>query len=542
CSEHLTVIYGARVKYHFQERILEANLKRDLPTSQETEPYSSSNPSVVFDCIQHAFELAKSSLSFVLQLRLISQVLSSGVKNAGPISIVLILIPILIPTMLKSNLWSKSYIIQAVNPHYLRKTALYKLANDNFKQEILGGNISEYVVKEYHSARRSLGNTPDTSVYLLYGLSSNALPDMFLSVCKDLPMFYFAALAIFRPAQLSLMHIAVLEQTSMSLRQTFSFIVGISGALPSLVAPVENLYRILSIENQVKDGETMYPPEEVPSEAGMSIDVRNMSFAYPGSKSTKNALSNISFSIKSGQLVVIVGANGSGKSTIIKLLNRTYDPTSGELLVDKHSISSYRLADLRRATANLAQDHHIFPLSIAENVGLGNPAVVGDLERVVESARLAGAHGFVEKFEEGYNTVLEPASRADLRFGGNDNEELKKEMKNMEKKVEISGSLHVDLSRTFMRLISKDIKFVTVDEPSSALDPQGEYDLFERLREARQGRTMIFVTHRFGHLTKHADLIICMKDGTVVETGTHGDLLGRNGEYAHLYNVQAKAF
>jgi ABC-type multidrug transport system fused ATPase/permease subunit len=109
-----------------------------------------------------------------------------------------------------------------------------------------------------------------------------------------------------------------------------------------------------------------------------------------------------------------------------------------------------------------------------------------------------------------------------------------------------------------MRMLSEDIKFVTVDEPSSALDPEGEYELFKHLREARKGRTMIFVTHRFGHLTKFADLVLyvslvvsfssdinesrCMKEGTIVETGTHQELLDRQGEYAHLYNVQAQAF
>ncbi|KAH7920697.1 P-loop containing nucleoside triphosphate hydrolase protein [Leucogyrophana mollusca] len=543
-DQRLTIIYEARVKYHFQERLLEANLKRDLPTSQEAKAISSPNPSAVFDCVQHAFELAKSSLSFGLQLKLIHQVLSSGVKNAGPVFVALCLVPLLVPKMLQSRLWSKSYIIQAINPHYVRKTALNKLADDDYKQEVMGGDLSEYIVKEYRDARNSLGNTPDTSPHQLYGLSKTALPAMGLSVCTDLPLIYFAGLAIIRPAQLSLMHIAVLEQTSVMLRHTFSTIVWMSEFLPRQVAPVEALYRILAIENQVKDGETPYPAEDTPSEAGMSIDVRNLSFTYPGSKSTRDALTDISFSIKSGQLVVIVGANGSGKSTVIKLLNRTYDPTSGDIIVDKHPISSYRIADLRRATANLAQDHHLFPVSIAENIGLGHPAMVGDSERVVECAKLAGAHGFVEKFEEGYKTVLEPDSDTHLSFGGEDNEDLKKELKKIERKIDVSGGERQRLvaSRTFMRLISKDIKFVTVDEPSSALDPQGEYDLFERLRQARQGRTMIFVTHRFGHLTKYADLIICMKDGTVVETGTHSDLIGRNGEYAHLYNVQAKAF
>lgn len=117
----------------------------------------------------------------------------------------------------------------------------------------------------------------------------------------------------------------------------------------------------------------------------------------------------------------------------------------------------------------------------------------------------------------------------------------------------------MDRSRTFMRITSGDTRLVVVDEPSSAMDPAGEYDLFKHLREARAGKTMIFITHRFGHLTKHADVILyamstcwiqsysnglirCMKEGLVIEQGTHDELLALGGEYSSLYNVQAQAF
>jgi ABC-type multidrug transport system fused ATPase/permease subunit len=97
-------------------------------------------------------------------------------------------------------------------------------------------------------------------------------------------------------------------------------------------------------------------------------------------------------------------------------------------------------------------------------------------------------------------------------------------------------------ARTFMRINTGSVRLVVVDEPSSAMDPAGEYGLFKRLREARQGKTMIFITHRFGHLTKHADVILCMKDGRLVEKGTHAELVAKKGEYYDLYNVQAQAF
>ncbi|KAG5351219.1 hypothetical protein C0989_007370 [Termitomyces sp. Mn162] len=93
-----------------------------------------------------------------------------------------------------------------------------------------------------------------------------------------------------------------------------------------------------------------------------------------------------------------------------------------------------------------------------------------------------------------------------------------------------------------MRLQNPDVRFVAVDEPSSALDPRGELELFNNLRAEQNGKTMLFVTHRFGHLTKHADLIVCMKNGEIVESGSHQELLALKGEYATLYGIQAQAF
>src|ERR1700683_2869514 len=134
----------------------------------------------------------------------------------------------------------------------------------------------------------------------------------------------------------------------------------------------------------------------------------NLSFQYHGSKSTRKALSDLSFSVKSGQLVVIVGANGSGKSRVVKMLNRLYKPTSGEILVDGQPMSSYRIADLRQATADLSQDNCLYPLSIRENIGFGHPQRMSDLEMITQSAELGGALDFVSKFAQGFDTILRP--------------------------------------------------------------------------------------------------------------------------------------
>jgi ABC-type multidrug transport system fused ATPase/permease subunit len=166
----------------------------------------------------------------------------------------------------------------------------------------------------------------------------------------------------------------------------------------------------------------------------------DLSFTYPGSKSTKDALKSVSFSIKAGQLVVIVGPNGSGKSTVVKILNRLYNPTSGEVLVDGQPMGSYRISDLREATADLTQDHTLYPLSIRENIGLGHPAYVSDTDMIAQSAKLGGAFDFISKFGQGFDTTLQPVRTAYLgHLTGT--HPLKDIFDKLEKQVDISGAL-----------------------------------------------------------------------------------------------------
>jgi ABC-type multidrug transport system fused ATPase/permease subunit len=145
-------------------------------------------------------------------------------------------------------------------------------------------------------------------------------------------------------------------------------------------------------------------------------------------------------SIKSGQLVVIVGANGSGKSTLVRILSRLYDPTSGQVLIDGHSSSDYRVNDLRRATVILSQDTSIYPLSLAENIGLGYPAFSSNKDMIMEAAKEGGAMDLVEKFNKGIDTVLDPLTRvAALNLYRNKAHPLYGEMEKLDKKIDVSG-------------------------------------------------------------------------------------------------------
>jgi ABC-type multidrug transport system fused ATPase/permease subunit len=188
-----------------------------------------------------------------------------------------------------------------------------------------------------------------------------------------------------------------------------------------------------------------------------------------------------------------------------------FDPTKGTILLDGEQIQSYRMADLRRSIAILTQEHHLFPLSLKENIGLGNLSSVDDQEMVKDAAEKGGATGVIKKLDDGFDTTLDPMG---WTYGSNLEEDpenpLQKALEKLEKKIEVSGGERQRLvaSRTFMRFTTGSIKLVLVDEPSSALDPEGEQQLFNNLIASREGKTMIFVTHRFGHLTKHADMIM----------------------------------
>jgi ABC-type multidrug transport system fused ATPase/permease subunit len=145
-------------------------------------------------------------------------------------------------------------------------------------------------------------------------------------------------------------------------------------------------------------------------------------------------------SIKPGQLVVIVGANGSGKSTLIKILSRLYDPTSGQVLIGGHSSSDYRVNDLRLASVILSQDTSIYPLSLAENIGLGYPAFSSDKDMIIEAARDGGALEFIQKLKNGMETVLDPLTDIfALNLYRNKTHPLYEEMEKLAKRTEVSG-------------------------------------------------------------------------------------------------------
>ncbi|KAF7365059.1 ABC transporter ATP-binding protein [Mycena venus] len=542
--ERATPIMENRCTHHYEDFLFSTNLRTDLPTVHDNNADNSLTARAVWDNFTALLDVAETAIQTVGLMAYILQLAISS--RHGPVFVLLCIGKPLLRVIFRRSLWERAHIVEAADPNYLRLRALKELEDNKYRQDIISGNISDYILTEYDRAREELGDTDISYPAQLYDIKRSLNLTVIMEIAGDLTMLYYAGNAVFNPTKFTLTSIAMLQHSESILRRTFYGGVKKIGELRQGMIFMKRIYGVADITNVVKDGTLEYPGTQQSEMDGMSIDLRDVSFSYPGSKSNVKALDDVSFSIKSGQLVVLVGANGSGKSTLVKLLARLYDVTSGQVLVNGQDIRAYKIEDLRAATASLTQDHKLYPLSLSENIGLGHPKQFSDENIILDAAQKGGANGFVSKLKQGFSTVLDPKTdQWSMHVETTGKTPLAKEAQKLKGIVDISGGerQRVVASRTFMRFKSGTVKLVIADEGSSALDPEGEWELFKNLREERQGKTMVFVTHRFGHLTKYADLILCMKDGRLVESGSHEELMKiPDGEYLKLYDMQAKAF
>ena len=251
-----------------------------------------------------------------------------------------------------------------------------------------------------------------------------------------------------------------------------------------------------------------------PTSLQTGIELRQVGFSYP--ESTATVLDDVSAVLPGGRVTALVGANGVGKSTLVKLLTRMYDPTAGAVLLDGVPLSEYDLASLRQQIAVVYQDFAQFALTFRENIAVGAHAAGAGDGRVKQAAQWADA--VAAKLPQGYDTQLT------RQFEGG---------------VELSGGewQKVALARGFVR----DAALVILDEPTAALDAEAEYQLFQQFRELVRHKTALIISHRFSTV-RMADHIIVLEEGKAIEAGSHDHLVAQRGRYATLYEMQAARY
>lgn len=270
------------------------------------------------------------------------------------------------------------------------------------------------------------------------------------------------------------------------------------------------IFEFLQIEPQVSDQPSALPLPRIAA----GIRFEGVSFAYPSSREGKRVLHDIDLNIPKGKVVALVGENGSGKTTLIKLLARLYDVTDGRITFDGTDIRAARLSDVRQRISVIFQDFSKYYLSVQDNIQVSNMHDPLDAARARFAAQQTGAHEFIEDLPEGYANML------GLRFL---------------KGTELSGGQwqKIALSRAFY----KEADIIVLDEPTSAIDPIAEYELFERLRDIARDKILILITHRLYNL-KMADEIVVMEQGRIIERGTHSELAQARGQYFKMFEKQ----
>ena len=383
---------------------------------------------------------------------------------------------------------------------------------DDYNKEIKLFNLGDFFIQRHQEMAEKFYRE---NKKLEVSRSLSGLLWSSVSVAANSGIYLYVALQ----AVLGRISIGSLAQYTIAVNQVGQSIQGVLDGITSQYENnlfVNNVFEFLEYESKITSPEHPVPIVLPAESKGLDIEFRNVSFTYPGKE--KPALHDISFTLRSGETIALVGYNGAGKTTLIKLLTRLYDPDEGEILIGGRNIKEYDLQELREQVGVIFQDFVRYAMKAQENIGVGRIAAIEDIDLVTSAAYKSGANMVIDKLDDGYATMLG---------------------KWFDNGTQLSGGewQKVALARAFMR----DARVLVLDEPTSALDAQAEYDIFTRFRHLTEGKTAIFISHRFSTV-RLADRIFVIENGSISESGSHRELMQIGGRYAELFNLQAEAY
>jgi ATP-binding cassette subfamily B protein len=276
---------------------------------------------------------------------------------------------------------------------------------------------------------------------------------------------------------------------------------------------LDDLYSFFSIEPEITS-----PPDALPfpSPIREGFVFEDVGFRYPGAE--RWAVRNLSFTLRAGEVLALVGENGAGKTTLVKLLARLYDPDEGRVLLDGRDLRDYGLDDLRAHIGVIFQDFVRYAFTAATNVAVGRIEAMEDRARIERAATQSLADDVIRQLPGGYEQVMTKRFRDGVDLSGGEWQK-------------------VAIARAYMR----EAQLLTLDEPTAALDARSEFEVFERFKELSAGKTAVLISHRFSTV-RMADRILVLEGGRVEEVGTHAELLASGMRYAELFELQAAGY
>jgi ATP-binding cassette subfamily B protein len=300
-----------------------------------------------------------------------------------------------------------------------------------------------------------------------------------------------------------------IQQASLNIQQVFSTLSGIADQALFLT----DLLAFFAMEPTIHSKPNALP---APRPMRRGIEFRNVSFRYPGAE--RLILRGLNLRLDVGERLALIGENGEGKTTVVKLLTRLYDPTEGQILLDGVDLREYSLEDLYQEIGVIFQDYMRYDMTARENLAVGNIREFANTERLQDAARKSRAERAIERLPNAYNQML------GRRFAGG---------------VDLSGGewQKIALARAYLR----DAQLLILDEPTAALDARSEAEVYRRFTELTTGKTALFISHRFSTVSM-ADRIVVLQNGAVAEQGTHQRLLRQGGLYAEMFELQAASY
>ncbi|QYO63221.1 ABC transporter ATP-binding protein [Leptolyngbya sp. 7M] len=365
------------------------------------------------------------------------------------------------------------------------------MLTDTYAKEVRLFHLQPFFIERYQKVFQELHKTlrrfRNRETFLSTGLA-------LLDVVGITFTFYWVVQQAFR-GNLSLGSILLVVQALAFIQQSIPQLVNYTGHCYQSLLYLERLLNFLEKKPELINH---YPTVSTPKPIQSGITFNEVFFYYSDGRP---ALKNISFSLRPGETVALVGENGAGKSTIVKLLTRLYDPTAGVIKVDDRDLKSLDLESWRQQIAVVFQDFGHYSLTLHENIALGNLNLLDQLEPIKEAGRKAGLTELADSLPNGYHTLLSK------QFGG----------------TELSGGQwqKIALARSFTR---GDSELLILDEPTAALDPRSEFEIYQKFVELAQNKITLIITHRLASVSM-ADRILVLKNGQIVEEGTHQSLL-----------------